>query len=158
MEPQRVQCNFNDENTAAQSTVNRILVATDTSAAADVAVEHAAEMARAHRAELQVLYVKPPLDPREVFAPDKLPHLEVVEDHLDQMQGRFPDLTVHTSQEIGDLAATICDVAEQSRSDVIVIACPARNGKKRFRPGSLPRRIMRRSPCSVFLVDARTAE
>lgn len=129
--------------------LSKILVATDTSAA-DAAVEYAAGLARAHGAELQVLEVKPALDPREVYAPAKLPR---VEGHPPRMEGRFPDLEVHTRQEMGDLASTTCVVAEQSCSDVIVIGWPRTRRKRRLPKRSRPRRVICRAPCSVLLVD-----
>jgi nucleotide-binding universal stress UspA family protein len=152
-----VERSEDDHGAVKQSMVNRILVATDTSAGGDAAVEHAAALARAHRAELHVLYVEPPLDPREVFAPEKLPDVGHVEEHLEGMQDRFPDLKVDTRQETGHLAMTVCAVAEQSGSDVIVLGQPRTNGKGRVRLRGLPLWVMRHSPCSVFLVDTTRA-
>ena len=48
-----------------------ILVGTDTSAAADLAVEDAARLARDRGAELLVLYVAPESDLRAVADPDR---------------------------------------------------------------------------------------
>lgn len=52
--------------------VQKILVGTDTSAPAELAVEAAADLATSHDAELVVLYVRPRLDVRKVFDPGKL--------------------------------------------------------------------------------------
>jgi nucleotide-binding universal stress UspA family protein len=139
-----------DIGTATPTAVQRILVAPDTSTAPEATVEHAADLARAHRAELHVLYVKPSVDPRLVYAPDRLPG---VDGHIERIEGRFPELKVHTRQELGDVAATICDVAEQAGSDVIVIGYTEKKGKRRLRRRSVPNRVIRHSPCSVLLVD-----
>jgi len=53
--------------------MEKILVGTETSARAERAVETAVGLAAALDAELIVLYVKPPLDAREVFDPEKMP-------------------------------------------------------------------------------------
>ncbi|HXF72792.1 MAG TPA: universal stress protein, partial [Actinomycetota bacterium] len=81
--------------------IQKLLVGTDTSAAADLAVEAAAELARAGDAELLVLYVRPPLDAREVFDPGKLPDPEA---YLERMPSRFPGVKVRTRVEAGDPA------------------------------------------------------
>lgn len=124
--------------------VQRVLVAIDIAVASDATLEHAADLALAHGAELQVLYVKPSLDPREVYAPDKVPALD---GQLDRMQSRFPDLKVDARHEMGDLAATIREVVEQWSSDVVVIGYSGRKEKKRLH------RVMRHVPGSVYLVD-----
>ena len=54
-----------------------ILVGTDTSAAADLAVEDAARMARDRDAELVVLFVRSPGDLRSVVDPDKAAETEL---------------------------------------------------------------------------------
>src|SRR3990172_7437610 len=78
--------------------LQKLLVGTDTSAAADLAVEAAADLARAHDAELVVLYVKPPLDARAIFDPAKLPDPD---GYLGRMRERFPEVKVRTRSEAG---------------------------------------------------------
>jgi nucleotide-binding universal stress UspA family protein len=135
--------------------ISKILVGTDTSAAADLAVEQATDLARAHDAELMVLYVKPPLDAREVFDPGKVPDPD---GYLERMHQRFPEVKVQTRQVAGDPAETICDVAEAEGSDVIVVGNRGTHGKKRWFLGSVPNGVVQHSPCSVFVVDTRSAQ
>jgi nucleotide-binding universal stress UspA family protein len=59
-----------------EEAVETILVGTDASPAATLAVEQAAVLARAHDAELVILSVRPPVDPREVFDPAGRPHVD----------------------------------------------------------------------------------
>lgn len=135
--------------------MQKILVGTDTSASAELAVTAAAELAKAHDAELLVLYVKPPLDAREVFDPGKLPDPS---GYLARLGERFPDVKVRTREEVGDPAETICDVAEQDGAHVIVVGNRGTHGKKRWFLGSVPNAIVQHAPCSVYIVDTRAAQ
>ena len=135
--------------------MQKIIAGTDTSAAADLAIEAAAGLARAHGAELVVLYVRPPLDAREVFDPGKLPDPD---GYLVRVGERFPDVTVRTRHEAGDPAETICDVAEAEGADTIVVGNRGTQGKRRWFLGSVPNAVVQHAPCSVFIVDTRRAQ
>jgi nucleotide-binding universal stress UspA family protein len=135
--------------------IQKILVGTDTSASADLAVEAAADLAKTHEAELLVLYVKPPLDAREVFDPGKVPDPAA---YLDRMRDRFPDVKIRTRQEPGDPAEAICDVAEEERTDAIVVGNRGTHGRKRWFLGSVPNAVVQHAPCSVFIIDTRSAQ
>ncbi len=135
--------------------MQKILVGTDTSASADLAVEAAAELARAHDAELVVLYVKPPLDAREVFDPRKLPDASR---YLEAMAARFDGVKVRTRLETGDPAEAVCDVAEGEGVDTIVVGNRGTHGRKRWFLGSVPNAVVQHAPCSVFIVDTRSAQ
>lgn len=133
--------------------MQKILVGTDTSARADLAVEAAAGLARAGDAELVVLYVKPPLDAREVFDPDKLPDGH---GYLERMRDRFPDVKVRTRSQAGDPAETIVEVAEEEAVDTIVVGNRGVHGKKRWFLGSVPLAVATHSPTCVYIVDTRS--
>ena len=135
--------------------VQKILVGTDTSASADLAVEAAADLARAHEAELLVLYVRPPLDAREVFDPRKVPNPT---GYLGSIRARFPGVRTRTREAAGDPAAVICEVAEQEAADVIVVGNRGTHGKKRLFLGSVPNEVVQQAPTSVFIVDTRVAQ
>ena len=135
--------------------IQKVLVGTDTSASADLAVAAAAELARAHDAELMILYVKPPLDAREVFDPKRLPDPDA---YLEQTTQRFPDTKVRSRVVAGDPAEAICDVAEEDGTDVIVVGNRGTHGKKRWFLGSVPNAVVQHSPCSVYVVDTRAAQ
>ena len=95
-----------------------ILVGTDTSAAADLAVEDAARMARERGAELLVLYVRPNGSDRTVVDPDRAADPGA---HLRRLAARFPGVATTTRIEGGDAAERIVDVAEEVRADTIVL-------------------------------------
>lgn len=135
--------------------IRSILVGTDTSAAAAVAVEEAGSLARAQDAELLVLYVRPPLDAREVFDPADVPD---VDRHLDGLRSQLSNVKLRTRQENGDPAETICDVAAEEGVDVIVIGNRGTHGRRRWFLGSVPNAVVQHSPCSVLIVDTRDAQ
>jgi nucleotide-binding universal stress UspA family protein len=135
--------------------IRSILVGTDTSAAACLAVSAAGELAQAHDAELVVLCVRPPVDAREVFDPGGVPE---VDRHLDDLARQMSGVKVRTRQESGDPAETICDVAEQEGVDLIVVGNRGTHGRRRWFLGSVPNAVVQHSPCSVYIVDTREAQ
>jgi len=135
--------------------IRSILVGTDTSTAATVAVEEACRLARTHDAELVVLYVRPPIDAREVFDPGRVPD---VDRYFADLAPRLTGVAVRTRREDGDAAETICDVAEQEAVDVIVVGNRGTHGRKRWFLGSVPNAVVQHSPCSVYIVDTRDAQ
>ena len=96
----------------------KILVGTDTSASADLAVEAAARMARDRDAELLVLQVRAngsthdAADPKKSADPDR---------YLAHMPERFPQLRVRSWSEAGDPADRLVETAERERVDTIVL-------------------------------------
>jgi len=135
--------------------VQTIIVGTDTSASADLAVVAAADLARVCDASLVVLYVKPPLDPRDLFDPDGRPDPAR---YLDQIKRRYSDLKVSTRQVHGDPAGAICQVAEDEGADLVVVGNRGMHGLKRWVIGSVPQAVLHKSPSSVLVVDTRSAQ
>jgi nucleotide-binding universal stress UspA family protein len=135
--------------------MNTILVGTDTSAAADLAVEDAARIARDRGAELLVLYVRPESDLRAVVDPARAADPSA---YLDRIPARFPDISARTRVERGDPAERICDVAAEERVDTIVLGNRGVHGSRWRVRDSVPNNVLRHSPCSVFIVDTRRAQ
>jgi nucleotide-binding universal stress UspA family protein len=132
-----------------------ILVGTDTSAAAELAVEDAARMARDRGAELLVLYVKPEGPDRAVVDPDRAADPVA---HLRSLSSRFPGVSTTTRVEAGDAAARICDVAEEVRAETIVLGNRGTHGSRWRVRESVPNLVLRHAPCSVYIVDTRKAQ
>jgi nucleotide-binding universal stress UspA family protein len=132
-----------------------ILVGTDTSAAADLAVEDAARLARERGAELLVLYVKPESDIRAVVDPDRAADPQA---HLRRLAGRFPGTSVTTRIEDGDAASRICDVAAEVMAETIVLGNRGTQGSRWHVRESVPNLVLRHAPCSVYIVDTRKAQ
>ena len=132
-----------------------ILVGTDTSAAADLAVEDAARLARERGAELMVLYVKSEGDVRAVVDPDRAADPQT---HLRRLAARFPGLSITTRIEHGDAASRIVDVAEEIRAETIVLGNRGTHGSRWRVRETVPNLVLRHSPCSVYIVDTRRAQ
>jgi nucleotide-binding universal stress UspA family protein len=132
-----------------------ILVGTDTTAAADLAVENAAGLARAQGAELLVLYVRPDSDLRTVVDPARSADPN---GYLARMHQRFPDVAMRTRTERGDPAETICEVAAEESADTIVIGNRGAQGSRWAVRDAVPNMVLRHAPCSVYIVDTRKAQ
>ena len=132
-----------------------IVVGTDTSAAADLAVEDAARLARDRGAELVVLYVRSESDLRAVVDPDRAadPHA-----YLARIPARFPDVSTRTRIERGEPAERICDVAEEELAETIVVGNRGLQGTRWRVRDSVPNMVLRHAPCSVLIVDTRVAQ
>ncbi len=135
--------------------MNTIVVGTDSSAAADLAVEGAARLARERGDELVVLYVRSNADLRAVVDPGKAADPAA---YLAGIPRRFPDVVTRTRVEVGDPAARICDVAAEERAETIVIGNRGAHGSRWAVKDSIPNIVLRHAPCSVYIVDTRRAQ
>jgi nucleotide-binding universal stress UspA family protein len=135
--------------------VRKILVGTDTSAAADMAVRSAAELAASTDAELLVLYVRAGEAAHDAVDPRKSPDAER---YLRQMIERFPSVRVRSWSEVGDPAQRLVEVAERERVETIVVGNKGATGSRWRVRESVPTMVVRHSPCSVFIVDTRVAQ
>ena len=135
--------------------MKKILVGTDTSAAADLAVQAAAHLARADGAELLVMQVRSngsahdAADPKKSADPDR---------YLARMGERFPGLSVRSWSEPGDPAERLVEVATNERVDAIVVGNRGVYGPWWRVRDSVPNLVLRHAPCSVLIVDTRAAQ
>jgi nucleotide-binding universal stress UspA family protein len=133
-----------------------ILVGTDTSAAADLAVEDAARLARERDAELVVLYVRSThkhldavIDPGRAADPDR---------HIAALTERYPGVRATARVENGDPADRLVAVAAELQADTIVVGNRGTKGAWWRVKDSVPNLVLRHAPCSVFIVDTRRAQ
>jgi nucleotide-binding universal stress UspA family protein len=135
--------------------MKKILVGTDTTASADLAVREAARLARSNDSELLVLQVRSDgasrdaADPRKSGDPDR---------YLAGMAERFPGLRIRSWSESGEPADRIVEVAEQERVETIVLGNRGTHGSWWRVRDSVPNIVLRHAPCSVLIVDTRTAQ
>jgi nucleotide-binding universal stress UspA family protein len=135
--------------------MRKILVGTDTTASADIAVNAAAELAGERESELLVLFVH--ADDRAADAADPRKPADP-EWYLARMTERFPQIRVRSWSEPGNPAERICEVAAEERVDTIVVGNKGvRRPRWRVRE-SVPNLVLRHAPCSVFIVDTRAAQ
>ncbi len=132
-----------------------ILVGTDTSAAADLAVEDAARMARDRDAELVVLYVRSEGDLRSVVDPGKAADPSR---HMAELVRRFPGVRASARVESGEAAERLVAVAEELQADAIVVGNRGAQGSWWRVKDSVPNLVLRHAPCSVYIVDTRRAQ
>ena len=131
-----------------------ILVGTDSSSAADLAVDDAARLAKDRGAELLVLLVRPDGDVRAAVDPDRAPDPDR---YLAGLARRFPEVTT-TRVERGEPAERICEVAAEVKAETIVLGNRGTRGSWWRVKDSVPNLVLRHSPCSVFIVDTRRAQ
>ena len=141
-----------------------ILVGTDGSATATTAVRYAIDLARELEARLQVVSAYEPvpgdrLQKEALDAPDDVqwtvnPREDVLA-LLDEARGEAESVgvgQVETFARQGDAADAILDVAEEQRTDLIVVGNKGMTGAKRFLLGSVPNKVSHHAPCSVLIV------
>ena len=134
--------------------MSTILVGTDTSAAADLAVEDAARLARGRGAELLVLYVRPGLGSPRGRGPDRAADPG---GYLALMRERFPGVATRTRIETGepaDRSAMSPPGARRHDRD----RQPRAYRVGRWRVETASHLVLRHAPCSVFIVDTRRAQ
>jgi nucleotide-binding universal stress UspA family protein len=147
--------------------VQSILVGTDGSETAGVAVAQAIDLARALGARLQIVSAYEPVPERRL----RNERLQVPTDVEWAVNPRAEVLAlldsarrdaqaaqveqIETFARVGDAADAILDVAEEQGSDLIVIGNKGMTGATRFLLGSVPNKISHHAPCSVMIV--RTA-
>ena len=135
--------------------MKKILVGTDTSASADLAVREAARLASAGDAELLVLQVRSDASVRDAVDPKKSADPNR---YLDDMSRRFPTLKVRSWAESGEPAERLVAVAESERVDTIVLGNRGMHGSWWRVRDSVPNIVLRHAPCSVMIVDTRAAQ
>jgi len=141
-----------------------IVVGTDGSETAKTAVRYAIDLARQLSARLQVVSAYEPVpDSRlrneKVEVPKDLqwivnPREDVLillEEAADEARTAGVP-SVETFARQGDAADAILDVAEEQRSDLIVVGNKGMTGAKRFLLGSVPNKVSHHAPCSVLVV------
>ncbi len=141
-----------------------IVVGTDGSDTARTAVLYATDLARELGARLQIVSAYEPVSPHRlrgdaVEVPKDLqwmvnPHEEVLamleQARQDAVAAGVGEVETYARQ--GDAADAILDVAEEQRSDLIVVGNKGMTGAKRFLLGSVPNKVSHHAPCSVLVV------
>jgi nucleotide-binding universal stress UspA family protein len=141
-----------------------ILVGTDGSDTATTAVRYAIDLARQLDARLQIVSAYEPVSGQRLrhesleLPPDIQWMVNPREDVLALLDQAAADAEgagvteVETFARQGDAADAILDVAEELRSDLIVVGNRGMTGAKRFLLGSVPNKISHHAPCSVLIV------
>lgn len=143
-----------------------ILVPTDFSDGASLAVRAAKGLAKQFNARLTLVHVHDPeaLRPPATigYSPSKQQSLEdEVRAHLEQSledlaRAELADLPDHQTQIVEDASAAraICDTAEALSADLIVLSTHGRTGLQHLLIGSVAEKVVRHAPCPVLTVRA----
>ncbi len=138
----------------------KIVVGTDGSDTASVAVGHAAALAEKTGAELLVVhsYTAERRSGESPFVRDEgVPPAEAGRSVLAHEQKRLGErASVRTFLEEGNPADVILDVAEAEDADLIVVGNVGMSGARRFM-GSVPNNVAHHSPTNVLVVNTRWA-
>jgi nucleotide-binding universal stress UspA family protein len=135
-----------------------IVVGTDGSPTADLALERAIELARVTEAALHVVSAYEPAPARVAGNPPPgevsvTPHFKVdavLERAVDIAQGGGVKIEQHGPR--GDAAAAILGVATEQNADLIVLGSRGMQGARRVL-GSVPNRVSHKAPCDVLIVQ-----
>ena len=144
-----------------------IVVGTDGSETASVAVAHAAALAKATGATLHIVHAYQPVS-FSVAAMSASSGGPIID--LDRLNAGIADsanaicaqalrdagtdgVAVESHSIAGDPGDALITVAKSVDADVLVVGNRGMQGKKRFMLGSVPNKISHHAPCSLLIVD-----
>ena len=144
--------------------IRSIVVGTDGSDTARKAVQEAADLASQLGAGMDIVSAYAPVSNQRLReearqAPEDMQWMVTPREDVDAKLREAQELaegagvkqvTVHARE--GDPADAILDVAEEQRSDLIVVGNRGMTGAKRFLLGSVPNKVSHHAPCSVLIV------
>lgn len=141
--------------------LRRILVATDFSQTAALALERAIDLARSHGSEIDLVHVMQPELPA-LAAPEMLAVPANYEDLLREScqegldraisRAREAGVTAAARLEVGHAAQTLTDLADQLDVDLILIGTRGNTGFKRLLLGSVAEEVVRTARRPVLTV------
>jgi nucleotide-binding universal stress UspA family protein len=150
--------------TEAQTITQNILVATDFSQAAEVALERAAILARQNHAKVTLVHVVEASPWAPVKEDPETGHLKVEEAVREKIHGELKSLADRMLQEAPghktalvlskNAADGICHYAKKEGVDLIVISTHGRTGLGHLLIGSVAERVVRHAHCPVLTVRA----
>ena len=141
----------------------RIVVGTDGSETAQVAVSHATELAKSSGATLEIVSAYEPvpsdrLREEGTQVPDDVaygvgPRGDVIA-NLDNAAAKAKEagVEVNIHPREGEPADAILDVAEETGADLVVVGNKGMTGARRFLLGSVPNKVSHHAPCGVYIV------
>ena len=141
-----------------------IVVPTDFSTTANLALERAIALARESNAELHVChafeYVAPMLSPYEIPVPEDFIRQtrEAAENRLAELvtEGRCAGLFCQGHILADSADPGISNLARSLKADLIVMGARGVTGLRHIFMGSIAERTVRHAPCSVFTVKPAT--
>lgn len=142
---------------------SNIVVPVDFSHNASLALDAAVELAKAHQAQLTVVYVIP----QAIFHPDWATEMEDtlnLTDITEEAQQALVKMTDPYRQQGVPITETVLSggpyfeivrFAQQLHADLIVVGAHGTSGQKQHLMGSVAEKVVRQAPCSVLTVRDR---
>lgn len=142
---------------------SRILVGTDGSETAALAVRQAAELAKRTGAQLDIVSAYEPV-PRDRLreesqeVPGDVAHAVGPREDVNQIleaasrEVKQDGVEVQLHPREGEPADALLEVAEDVGADLIVVGNKGMTGAKRFLLGSVPNKVSHHAPCGVWIV------
>jgi nucleotide-binding universal stress UspA family protein len=141
----------------------RIVVGTDGSDTASLAVERATELAKLTGAELDIVSAFEPVSKSRIASeqrdapPDVQYEISPSEDvnltlEAAAAPARKEGVEVHTHPVQDDPSDAILNTADKIDADLIVVGNKGMSGARRFILGSVPNNISHHAPCSVMII------
>jgi nucleotide-binding universal stress UspA family protein len=140
-----------------------IVVGTDGSETAGVAVRQAVALAKQHGARLDIVSAYEPVPAGRLReeaqqVPGDLQWMVNPREDVDATLREASEEAVEAGVQAatyarqGDPADAILDVAEERGADLIVVGNKGMTGAKRFLLGSVPNKVSHHAPCSVLII------
>jgi nucleotide-binding universal stress UspA family protein len=148
-----------------------IVVGTDGSSGANVAVDRAVELAALAGAALHVVTAYKVTTGFQIAAATEVgvPMIDVTESNeaIEVQARRICDAAVEKAGRAGvrsvahciagDAAETLLQVAQEAQCDLLVVGNRGMTGVRRFMLGSVPNKLSHHSPASLLIVDTSEA-
>jgi nucleotide-binding universal stress UspA family protein len=142
---------------------DRIVVGTDGSETANEAVRQATELAKAVGSSIDIVSAYEPVSSARLReeaqqVPKDMEWMVNPREDVDATlkaageQIEEAGVEVHTHAREGDPADAILDVAEERKTDLIIVGNKGMTGAKRFLLGSVPNKVSHHAPCSVLII------
>ena len=139
-----------------------VIVGTDGSATAELAVRHAATLAKAFGARLTIVtaFAPAPTSPTDLSeVPDdlrwRITDSAAADERAESAQKIAKEVgvkEVRRRTSAGDPATAIIEVAEDTGGDLIVVGSKGMASPSRFVLGSVPNKVSHHTPCDVMIV------
>ena len=142
---------------------DRIVVGTDGSETANEAVRQATELAKAVGSSIDLVSAYEPVSSARLReeaqqVPKDMEWMVNPREDVDATlktaaeQIEEAGVEVHVHAREGDPADAIIDVAEERKTDLIIVGNKGMTGAKRFLLGSVPNKVSHHAPCSVLII------
>ena len=140
-----------------------IVVGTDGSETANEAVRQATELAKAVGSSVDLVSAYEPVSSARLReeaqqVPKDMEWMVNPREDVDATlktaaeQIEEAGVEVHVHAREGDPADAILDVAEERKTDLIIVGNKGMTGAKRFLLGSVPNKVSHHAPCSVLII------